>query len=51
MIVEDEILDELAELERSIEDKDKTIGADKKTIEEKDRTIEELRKKIKLLEG
>ena len=42
MIVEDEILDELAELERSIEDKDKTIEA-------KDKAIEELRKEIKLL--
>lgn len=58
MIVEDEILDELAELERSIEDKDKTIEdkdktieADKKTIEDKDKVIEELRKKVKLLEG
>lgn len=51
MIVEDEILDELAELERNIEVKDKMIETDKKTIEAKDKTIEELRKKIKLLEG
>ena len=58
MIVEDEILDELAELERSIEEKDKAIeGKDKaledkeKTIEVDKKTIEELRNKIKLLEG
>ncbi|MDA3941686.1 MAG: hypothetical protein PF693_20645 [Spirochaetia bacterium] len=44
MIVEDEILDELAELERSIEEKDKALDDNKKTIDE-------LRKKIKSLEG
>ncbi|MEA1911276.1 MAG: hypothetical protein U9N32_06315 [Spirochaetota bacterium] len=51
MIVEDEILDELAELERSIEDKDKTIEDKDKIIQTDKKMIEELQKKIKLLEG
>ena len=46
MDIEDEILGELADLERKIEEKDKTIEEKDKTIEEKDKTIEEKDKTI-----
>ena len=46
MDIEDEILGELADLERKIEEKDKTIEEKDKTIEEKDRIIADLMKKV-----
>ena len=41
MDIEDEILEELADLERKIEEKDKSIEEIGKTVVEKDKTIEE----------
>ena len=47
MDIEDEVLEELENKERTIAEKEQIIKEKDKTIEEKNKIIEELRKKIK----
>ncbi|MFH1005545.1 MAG: hypothetical protein V1781_08680, partial [Bacteroidota bacterium] len=46
MEAEDQVLEELQELEREIEEKDKVLEENKKQLEEKDKVLEESKKQL-----